>query len=281
MQNIRPSILSNSSRMPAHPMLVLLALGILLIESMGGAVALTVPALIDVLASINLFRFLAMCLLVRLLLDLPVVKREFSVVTTVIVLLLLLPVAALGAKAFILAALLMVLAGLWFSGLPRDQAAPAAIMALALLMHLVAAPLFYYMFSEQILQLDSWLVFAFSRLLDPDALMQGTLIRRGSGFSVILVGACSAFNALSMALLVYVSWVVFRRGLPNRHDVLWLIPMTLAMVLWNVFRITLMSESQASYAFWHETPVAQQLILFGMHCVLFGMAWLGERLCRA
>lgn len=262
--------------------LILLALGLLAAISFGELNQFVWAEINLALQQINLIRVLAILLLASLLLDLrlrPVSIFAYRCMLTGTLLTSLL-VAFLGSELFILTALTLIMLAVWRLAENRSAAKPLLLLAGALLVNLILAPIFFHFFSEQILKLDAWLVFTFSHWIDPGTVLNGTSVLRTSGFGVILVGACSAFNALSMAMLTYLTWVVFRRGMPTRPDVLWLLLMTLAIVLWNVFRISQIGGSPEGYAFWHGSTEGALWISASFHGLLFILALLGERLCR-
>lgn len=265
-----------------RPALILLVAGLLTATLLGNMGTLNWTEVLLELQKLNLIRFLALLLLLKLVnnLSLRDMQAVHACVISAVMLTLSLIVAFLGAKLYILTCLGFVLLGVWYFAKIRADAWPTLIVGGALLVNLVLAPVVFNLLSEQILQLDAWLVYGFAHWLDPDTVLRGTSIQRSSGFSVVLVGACSAFNALSLAMLSYVTWVVFLRGVPNRRDLLWLLPMTAAIVAWNVFRISLMGESREGYAYWHESSTGALWISAGQHAVLVSSAWLGERLCR-
>lgn len=163
----------------------------------------------------------------------------------------------------------------------RDESwLSAQILLVALAVNTFVAPLLFHLFSEQILRLDTVVAYGFSWLFDPGAVMEGTRLRRGSGFSIMLVGACSSFNALSMATLAYLGYVIHRRGLPRRPDYFWLLAMMLAMVLCNVLRLMAMSAGSAAYGFWHGSHAGVFVISLCTHLCIIGMCLLGEKTCR-
>ncbi|MEY4766070.1 MAG: hypothetical protein RI907_2743 [Pseudomonadota bacterium] len=267
---------------PQHSLWAL-ALCILLAEVLVGLGHPSLTGLLAQAARVNLILLGALLLLAHLCLQLtpsrpnrpnrPAWRRHalYGLVTTML--------ALASAKLMLLG----LFACWWIEWALNDFEAPVrgrtALLAAALAFNMLIAPQIFRALGEHILRWDALVVYGVAKSFDPGLLLNGTALRRESGFGVVMVGACSSFNALSLASLAYVAYVVFRGRTLNRRDWAWLVVMSLLMVGFNAVRISLCAISREAYTFWHIDPIGLGILTLAMHVVLAAGCWVGDRLC--
>lgn len=128
----------------------------------------------------------------------------------------------------------------------------AGCVMLALSVHLTWAPIIFQYLLPWILRLDMLAVSAFLALIGSLATVENTSIHGADGHSAALVGGCSAFQNLSIAMLAYVSAAMLLRGRWVRGDLLWLLATCLALIVINTVRLAMLGMNRDLYAFWHD-----------------------------
>lgn len=257
-----------------------LALCLLLAQVMISLATPSLTAFWLALSHVNVIQLGAVCLLAHLCLQLEPDGPQRDVRWRHgLYMLLTLVMALLSATLMVLGLLVC-----WFVEWSQHRfQAPlrgrTALLAGALAVNMLIAPFIFQAFGEAILRWDALIVFKTSAWLDPSAVLLETAVRRGK-FGVVLVGACSSFNALSLASLAYVAYVIWRQRTPNRLDFAWLLVMSALMIGFNVARIVVSGASREAYDFWHDSPWGVALITLALHVLLLGASAIGERLCR-
>jgi len=153
----------------------------------------------------------------------------------------------------------------------------AGITLLAISIHLFWGRMLFAFFIPEFLALDAAVVSVIVPLIQPEVAMQGTSFHSVDGHAIMLVGACSSFNNISLALLAGASAIVFARGRIRFSDWPWMLALTIAMIAMNVVRLSLMAVDFESYVYWHEADgiiILQwaQLLVLGGICVLAALS---------
>lgn len=150
----------------------------------------------------------------------------------------------------------------------------AGCVLLALSTQLVWAAMLFQFFTPELLPADAQLVGAILDRLRPDIVHNGTTFDAPDGHAIMLIGGCSSFNNLSVALLACVSVIMLSRNEWVPRDAATFTIASGVMISLNVLRIVLLCWSAESYAFWHN---GQGLPMFaaGQTLVVLLIAWLG------
>lgn len=155
----------------------------------------------------------------------------------------------------------------------------AGIVLLALSTQLVWGPIFFQLFTPELLRADGYLVGEILTFLRQDIVWRETTFAGPDGHTIVLVGGCSSFNNLSTAVLACVAITMLTRTEWERRDIGVTAIVVVNMILLNTFRICLLAWSSASHAYWHEGPGAD---IFGLGQTLLVVlfAWYGAQLSR-
>jgi len=172
--------------------------------------------------------------------------------------------------------LLATLVSLYF--LTRDhgdrnlRSAGAVLFAVA--MQLVWGPIFFQLFTPELLKADAALVGTVLMALRPDIVWNGTTFFAPDGHAVALIAACSSFNNVSTAVLACVAVTMLRRTEWARHDITTVAIAAAAMIFINAARICLFAWSLAFHAYWHDGAGAQ-ILAIAQTIVVLAIAWWG------
>jgi exosortase/archaeosortase family protein len=158
-------------------------------------------------------------------------------------------------------------------GADRNVRAAGCVL-LALSTQLVWAAMLFQFFTPELLPADAQLVGAILDRLRPDIVHSGTTFDAPDGHAIMLIGGCSSFNNLSIALLACVSVIMFTRTEWVRRDFLTFAIACGVMISLNVLRIVLLCWSVESYAFWHNAQGAP-LFATGQTVIVLLIAWWG------
>jgi exosortase/archaeosortase family protein len=162
---------------------------------------------------------------------------------------------------------------------PDRNVRAAGIVLLALSTQLVWGPIFFQLFTPELLQADGLLVGEVLTSLRPDIVWRETTFATPDGHAIALVGGCSSFNNLSTAILACVAVTMLTRTEWVRRDIAVIATVTVAMILLNTFRICLLAWSHASHAYWHDGAGAQ-IFGLGQSVLVLLFAWYGAQLSR-
>lgn len=150
----------------------------------------------------------------------------------------------------------------------------AGCVLLALSTQLVWAAMLFQFFTSDLLPVDATLVGLVLEHMRPDIIRNGTTFDAPDGHAIMLVGGCSSFNNLSVALLACVSVIMLSRTEWVRRDLLTIAIASGVMIALNVLRICLLCWSTASYAFWHDGP-GTPVFAVGQTLAVLLIAWWG------
>jgi Transmembrane exosortase (Exosortase_EpsH) len=155
----------------------------------------------------------------------------------------------------------------------RNLKAAGAVL-LALSMQLVWGPIFFQLFTPELLKADSALIGSVLAVLRPDIVWTGTTFFAPDGHAVSLIAGCSSFNNVSTAVLACAAVVMLRRTEWVRGDIATVVIAGVVMILINVVRICLFVWSLDYHAYWHDGAGAQILAILETFVVL-AIAWRG------
>lgn len=166
--------------------------------------------------------------------------------------LLLIPVALLSWLICALAA------WCWLQHTPVSQHCrrAAAILLISAALREPLTQLFLNGFAAQILNFDTWL----SALFLPSGesyQVNGNTINQSNGFSLLILTGCSAFTNLSLALLLWLTVMLWRHQHICWQDSWRILLVCLLVLLLNGIRLALMATGPDLYHFLHDGAGAQ------------------------
>lgn len=127
----------------------------------------------------------------------------------------------------------------------------AAICLLALAGHLSIAPIVFRIFLDPILTADRYLLGAALSLIRPETIWGTAGFTAPDGLRIALVGACSSFAGISVAIVVHVGWAMRVRTSLTSFDGLAIIATSVLATTINITRLVLTGWDTQSYMFWH------------------------------
>ena len=135
---------------------------------------------------------------------------------------------------------------------PTDSNLRAAgICLLALAGHLCAAPIIFRVFLDPILRIDRYLLGSAFAVIRPETLWTPAGFTAPDGVRIVLVGACSSFAGVSVAIAVHVGWAMRVRTTLSRLDALAIMATGVLATAINIARLLLTGWDAQSYQFWH------------------------------
>ena len=155
----------------------------------------------------------------------------------------------------------------------RNLKAAGAVM-LAVSTQLVWGPIFFQLFTPELLRADAALVGTMLGQFRPDIVWRGTSFFAPDGHAVSLVAGCSSFNNVSSAVLACVAVAILRRNEWVRGDIATILIAGVAMILINSARICLFAWSEDYRLFWHDGAGAQ-ILAIAQTLVVLAIAWWG------
>lgn len=142
---------------------------------------------------------------------------------------------------------------LWFHN--NDQALKSAgTVLLALSGHLVWGRILFQAFTPQLLTADAAAVDLVLSMLKPDIILSGSTFYAANDHVVSLVGSCSSFNNVSIALLASVAITMLVRHYWVRSDIVWILAICMVMISINVVRLCVLAWDVDLYLYWHNGP---------------------------
>ena len=228
------------------------------------------------LASLNLIYWLAGIVAIRRLLASRTAPVQTPDLAIPLLLLLALGITGLtGQRVGI--GIVATATALWMLAAAREDRSvfAAASVLLALSTHLVWGRILFQIATPELLKADALLVKTILDVISPGFTLSGTAFVAPGGGGMVMVGACSSFMNVSMALLACVSIIMGLRTHFTRRDVVTLGVLSLAMILTNAARLCLIAtQGTASYAYWHDGLGAQLFALLQTATIL-GLGYLG------
>ena len=123
------------------------------------------------------------------------------------------------------------------------------------------APVVFQVFKDSILFGEAYAVVWMNGLFGIQAETDGTRLFSESGMRLQLIGACSVYEGLSLALLGYASLKAFMRKVVSASDFGVIALLVFALFFLNSLRLGLMTLDYASYEYWHHD---EGTVYFGM-----------------
>lgn len=160
-----------------------------------------------------------------------------------------------------------------------DTRASATVL-LALAGNMLWAPAAFQLATRELLLLDAVLVGTVLNLFRPEVVWQDLTFHAMDGNAITLVGGCSSFNNISIALLACVAATMLVRTHWRRGDIWVAIAAVVAMTAINVLRLCLMATGAAAHAYWHDGEGAHVIALaqtLAIAAIAFGGAGLAGR----
>lgn len=145
---------------------------------------------------------------------------------------------------------------------------------LAVSMQLVWGPIFFQLFTPELLKADAALVGTALTMLRPDIVWTSTTFFAPDGHAVSLIAGCSSFNNVSTAVLACAAIAMLRRTEWVRRDILTIVIASVAMILINAARICVFAWSIRHFLFWHDGAGAQ-ILAIAQTLVVLAIAWWG------
>lgn len=159
-----------------------------------------------------------------------------------------------------------------YGGDRNIKAAGAVLLAIS--MHLVWGPIFFQLFTPELLRADAAIVGEILTSLRPDIIWSNNSFHAPDGHSVSLIAGCSSFNNVSTAVLACATIAMLTRTEWVRRDIGTVAIACVVMILVNAARICLLGWSGASHLFWHDGAGAQ-ILGVAQTLVILLIAWWG------
>lgn len=133
-----------------------------------------------------------------------------------------------------------------------DQTLKAATICLfAIASHLCIAPIFFRMFLEPILAIDKFLLGSVFASIRPDIVWTAARFTGPDGFGITMVGACSSFAGISVAVTVHIGWAMRVRTFLTGLDAIAILATAALATAINIIRLVLTGWSEPFFNFWH------------------------------
>lgn len=132
------------------------------------------------------------------------------------------------------------------------NAKAAGIVAIALAVQAVWAPLFFSALSFVFLQIDAGMVGWLLGWVIPGASWTNTTITTPSGHDVIITAPCASFHNLSLASLCWVTLTMLHRPYWVKSDIYVGLGALAIQVSLNICRLVFVCMSLPMYEFWHD-----------------------------
>jgi hypothetical protein len=155
----------------------------------------------------------------------------------------------------------------------RNVKAAGAVL-LAVSMHLVWGPIFFQLFTPELLRADAALVGEILTWLRPDIIWSNNSFHAPDGHSISMIAGCSSFNNVSTAILACATIAMLMRTEWVRRDIATVAIACVVMILVNAIRLCLIAWSGALHLFWHDGAGAQ-ILGIAQTLVIFLIAWWG------
>ena len=150
----------------------------------------------------------------------------------------------------------------------------AGILFLALAVNLFWAQILFAVLKEQIVVLDALFAETMLNLMGYEVQRTVNTLSTNGAFYITIIGACSAFNNISLAILATVAVILGLRGTFQRRDLGGVLLVCLLLMAFNTGRLAIFASSRGAYEFWHNgdgAPVmalAQTILTLGAAALL-------------
>lgn len=152
--------------------------------------------------------------------------------------------------------------GLYFLSIGRfcDLSLRAVgVIFVAIGCNLFVGKIILMVFQGQIVSVDAYIVQQALWLTGDAAPRVANRVVSESGFAISIVGACSAFQNITLMMLAVAAAVMWVRPRFQRSDLLWLSIGTVLVLALNSIRLGLMAQDYESYAYWHHGMGAEYI----------------------
>lgn len=135
----------------------------------------------------------------------------------------------------------------------------AGVIFVAIGCNLFVGKIILMAFQAQVVSVDAFVVQQALWLTGDAAPRVANRVVSESGFAISIVGACSAFQNISLMMLATAAAVMWVRPRFQRSDLFWLAIGTVLVVTLNSVRLGLMAQDYESYAHWHHGTGAEYI----------------------
>jgi hypothetical protein len=153
-----------------------------------------------------------------------------------------------------------------------DELVAGGVCLLALCANLSIAPLVFRLGYSQFINVDMAMLQTAINISGAPVTATPAGLLAADGLRVMLVGGCSSFTGVSVAVLVHMGWAMAVRTEVGWRDMVAVAATVCVATLLNVARLTLTASGYEAYAFWHgaagQTPVGGQIFWFAQNLVL-------------
>lgn len=186
--------------------------------------------------------------------------------TALLIALIMIPSASLS---WIICALLSLL---WLKSLTRDSRyRRAALIVFAIAIRDPSCQFFLTFFADQILSFDAWLSGLLLLFSNESFQIESNTISQDNGYSLLILTGCSAFQNLSLALLLWLTLSLYRHQEITTNDGIRAALLIVAVLAVNGTRLALMAINKDWYLFLHDGDGALLIdafiVLFALLCV--------------
>ena len=236
--------------------------------------SVSLEALVTNLLSVGIFQYLAWYAVFRLLLSsdpAPAARLRDFLVTAALCLLVFLPssrmiwVAATGIAIY-----------LWLSDTGDRKVRAAAMVLAALSVQELWGRVFFNLLASYLLRAEAAVVGTMLEAVRSGTVWQDTAIMGPDGHGVVIIGGCSSFHNLSLALLCWVTLSKLRRPSWQVRDFVIGGVIAATMILFNMARICLMAWNVELYQYWHN-GIGTEIFGIGASLTILLMSLYGSR----
>jgi hypothetical protein len=267
-----------SGRVLSRREIFIWAAAILFLNQLFGVIkempAASLDALVSDLLAVGIFQYLAWYAVFRLLgsSDLaPAARLRDFLVTAALCLLVFLPssraiwVAATGIAIYLF---------LTDTGDPKLRA--AGIVLAALSVQELWGRVFFNLLALHLLRAETVAIGTILGVARPGTMWQDNSIMGPDGHGVVIIGGCSSFHNLSLALLCWVTLSRLRRQTWQVRDFVIGSEIGITMILFNLARICLMAWNVELYHYWHD-GIGTEIFAIGASLTILLMSLYGSR----
>jgi exosortase/archaeosortase family protein len=239
--------------------------------------AVSLEALVSDFLAIGIFQYLAWYVIFRLLISSDLApaarSRDFLVIAA-----LCLPIFLPTSKMVWVAATgIAVYLWLFNQGDPKVRAAGMVLAALSI--QELWGHIFFNLVTFPLLRAETAVVGTLLEAVRPGTVWHDNAITGPNGYGVVIIGNCSSFHNLSLAMLCWLTVSRLRRQDWRVRDFVIGGAIGVTMILFNVVRICLMAGNVNLYHYWHDGIGAEMYAVAASLTILL-MSLYGSRPAR-
>ena len=250
---------------------------ILFLNQLFGMIKATPGVSLETLLNVGIFQYLAWYVIFYLLCSsdaTPAARpRDFVVTAT-----LCLAVFA-RTNSMVWAAATGIAIYLWFFSAGDRKLRAAGVVLAALSMQELWGHLFFDFMAIHLLRAETAVVGTLLETARPGTVWQDNIITGPNGYGVVILGPCSSFHNLSLAMLCWVTITSWRHQDWQPRDFAIGAVVGGTMILFNIARICLMAWDIDLYHYWHDGPGAE-IYAIGASLTVFLMSLYGSKWSR-